>query len=607
MAVIYEIWNPDLEVKRAVKLLRPDHTQESEERFQTEMKISAKLHHPNIVEIYAVGSWNGLPYIEMEEIEGYTVEKLICEAGSLPIDVCTSITIMVGRALNYAHNQTYMLYGKDYHGVIHRDLKPSNIMVPKDGIVKLMDFGIATPTSASIHTMEGTVVGTLQYLSPEQLEGKDIDIRVDIYSLGTVLYEMLTGVRAFPEANLAKLVPDKLNNQYTPLENFKAKIPRALRELVHRCMRHEKERRMANALDFLRALGKIHKTLTNQSPEQIMRNYMQMPRGSKTVVQMRRAKPALLPALIWTLTALSFVSAISVGVLYTVRARRAQYERVVAEMYADNLQSEQADGGPAKLEESVAVKEAQGGDARQNTKAPFQAQPSVARTTAANRAAAHAISQAQQEPHTETPQPRGTGVPQKAATVEPEALPQKPSLLKILQRKYGTENAMTIFVSEVEAGNHKNALEVFREMPKADAESKKALVYKMRALKEAGKSGEANKFLMSNDIADGEFFIEKAMLLYRQKNIPEAEKLLERASTSISEFMEQQVFRSNLLFAKGLCASAAFDANATVSTKKAAMDAWFKVKVQLQRSPEHEHFRKADEEIRRINKVQMAQ
>jgi hypothetical protein len=112
---------------------------------------------------------------------------------------------------------------------------------------------------------------------------------------------------------------------------------------------------------------------------------------------------------------------------------------------------------------------------------------------------------------------------------------------------------------------------------------------------------------MSNDIADGEFLIEKAMLFYRQKNIPEAEKLLERASTSTSEFMEQQVFRSNLLFARGLCASAAFDANATLSTKKAAMDAWFKVKVQLQRSPEHEHFRKADEEIRRINKVQMAQ
>ena len=166
-----------------------------------------------------------LPYIEMELIDGITLEKLIAESGSLPPEVCTSIGIMVGRALNYAHNQSYILYGKRYQGVIHRDLKPGNIMVAKDGIAKLMDFGIAKPMTASIHTIEGMVMGTMQYLAPEQLDGKEVDVRADLYSLGTVLYEMLTGVRAFPEQKLGKLVTDKLSNNYTPLTEFSSQVP----------------------------------------------------------------------------------------------------------------------------------------------------------------------------------------------------------------------------------------------------------------------------------------------------------------------------------------------------------------------------------------------
>ena len=128
MAIIYEIWNPELEVTRAVKLLHPDHSADSEERFYTEMKITAKLHHPNIVEIYSVGKWNNLPYIEMERIDGCTLEKFIADRGALPLEVSTAIAIMVGRALNYAHNQHYVIFGTEYQGIIHRDLKPKNIM-----------------------------------------------------------------------------------------------------------------------------------------------------------------------------------------------------------------------------------------------------------------------------------------------------------------------------------------------------------------------------------------------------------------------------------------------------------------------------------------------
>jgi serine/threonine protein kinase len=104
MSNVYEIWNSHLEMKRAVKLLHPNYSQESKQRFETEIKITAKLDHPNIVEIHAVGEWNGLPFIEMEKIEGVTLEKLVSDRGGLPFDVCTSIGIMMSRALRYAHN-----------------------------------------------------------------------------------------------------------------------------------------------------------------------------------------------------------------------------------------------------------------------------------------------------------------------------------------------------------------------------------------------------------------------------------------------------------------------------------------------------------------------
>jgi serine/threonine protein kinase len=114
MANVYEIWNSKLELNRAVKLLHPNCTEETIQRFDTEIKITAKLHHPNIIEIHAVGCWNDLPYIEMERIDGKTIEALISERGAFPPEVCTAIGVMIGRALRYAHNQEYVIYGKTY-------------------------------------------------------------------------------------------------------------------------------------------------------------------------------------------------------------------------------------------------------------------------------------------------------------------------------------------------------------------------------------------------------------------------------------------------------------------------------------------------------------
>ena len=289
MANVYEIWNPQLEMKRAVKLLHPNYTIESKQRFEMEIKITAKLDHPNIVEIHAVGEWSGLPFIEMEIIDGYTLEKLISDRGSLPFEVCTTIGIMMCRALRYAHSHEYALYGENYHGIIHRDLKPNNIMVSHSGNVKLMDFGIARPIDASIHTTDNSsVLGTMQYLSPEQLEGKKSDIRTDLYSLGAILYELVTGVKAFPESNISRLMLSKIRNEYKPLDSFVLKIPARLKRVIQKCLNREREKRPQNAALLLVELTKILKSLTALSPEAVMQNYMNVECLDKKIIHEKR-------------------------------------------------------------------------------------------------------------------------------------------------------------------------------------------------------------------------------------------------------------------------------------------------------------------------------
>jgi serine/threonine protein kinase len=617
MAVVYEIWNSELEVKRAVKLLKPDHTPESEDRFHTEMKITAKLHHPNIVEIYSVGKWNDqLPYIEMELIDGFTLEKIIADSGSLPPEVCTSIGIMVGRALNYAHNQSYMLYGKRYQGVIHRDLKPGNIMVAKDGIVKLMDFGIAKPMTASIHTIEGMVMGTMQYLAPEQLDGKEVDARADLYSLGVVLYEMLTGTRAFPEQNLGKLVTDKLNNNYVQLSAYSAKIPPALCNLIHHLIRCEKEKRVQAVLEYLRSICAIHKTLTLRAPEQVIEQYMKSGTGQKRLVLLKKKKnaawailwpgiaAALAGVLLFSAVSMkpsplaSLASSISVFVTPMTAAPAAAPQKPVQETIAQRVDS--------ILSLQAALKKGQ------------EQKPVVAEIIEDNIAfiedPASSMKPKHGKPRTKSPSlhvppPASQPVMQKnsadvfaeqAAVPAPE-LPQGQSLLERLKQQFRTSDVMTMFSLEVEAGHFPEALQLYSMLPDALAASKKAKIYRLRALRGAGDTEGAKSVLMTNDVYDGEFYLEKARLYFNAKDYARADELLKRASVSPSQFLDQRQYRELLLYSRGLCASARYDQSRDADTKKTAMEAWFEVKSLFRNSPDHRYFQKADSEIRRIS------
>ncbi len=291
MAAVYEIWNSQLEMYRAVKIINPGSDEIVHERFQTEIKISAKLKHPNIVEIYGVGEWNKLPYIEMEKIDGVGLDEVIAKHGALPAAICTAVGIQICRALNYAHNQDCTIYGKSYHGVIHRDLKPANIMIGENGTVKLMDFGIARPADVSFHTMDGLVAGTLQYLAPEQIERKKLDMRTDLYALGLVMYEIVTGAITFPQTSFANLVTCKTKNKFIPMEAFRIAIPRRLQHVIYKCMQFDIRNRVADAAHLLKDLESIHKTITHKTPEEILAKMMADGGGKKVVLVARKRFP----------------------------------------------------------------------------------------------------------------------------------------------------------------------------------------------------------------------------------------------------------------------------------------------------------------------------
>ena len=244
---------------------------EARERFFTEAKILADIHYPNIVEIHNIGYWEQkTPFLEMEFVDGSSIRQLLTERNRLPLQVALTIAYFTCQSLHYAHTKDYTLYGKVYKGLIHRDIKPDNIIVSKDGIVKLMDFGIARPSEVSLHTIGGKVMGSLAYLSPEQLDGKDIDHRSDIFSLGSVLYEMITGQRAYPQKTISELVRHKSKGEYAPIDSFDIDIPASLKDVIDRSMSLNLMIRYGTAAEFGSALYAEFRNISDRSPSDVL-------------------------------------------------------------------------------------------------------------------------------------------------------------------------------------------------------------------------------------------------------------------------------------------------------------------------------------------------
>jgi serine/threonine protein kinase len=327
MAAVYKVWHEDLEIVRAIKILKPGFDDESKERLRTEAKISAHLHHPNIVEMYGVHFWNdSVPYLEMEYVDGMSLKQLIEREKQIPFPVAVAIIRFVCNALHYAHNQTFTLYGKSYEGIVHRDLKPANILLTREGIPKLADFGIAKPTDISLHTVGQKVMGTFTYLSPEQLNGEPLDRRSDIYSLGIVLYECITGEKAFPQKTLADLIREKLRNQYRRIDSFGIDIPKKLEQIIDKSMQINREKRYADAEEFGNELNDVLAKCTEETPEKILFSHLsgRLAAESQDPENLRRRRRRYLPAVIIGSFFLVFSVIMAVFLAEALKTKHAQ-------------------------------------------------------------------------------------------------------------------------------------------------------------------------------------------------------------------------------------------------------------------------------------------
>lgn len=234
-------------------------------RFALEARAASALNHPGILTIHDVVEHNGQRCLVMEYVEGKTLAEMI-PAGGLPTRDIVRLGREIADALAAAHSS----------GVVHRDLKPGNIMVRPDGRVKLLDFGLAkfpisagnsaaemeTATMQQPVTAQGTIVGTINYMSPEQAEGKSVDARSDIFSLGTVLYEMASGRKAFARETTISTITAILRDEPAPLSSDNvAKVPRELERIITRCLRKERDRRFQTALDVRNAFDELEEEL----------------------------------------------------------------------------------------------------------------------------------------------------------------------------------------------------------------------------------------------------------------------------------------------------------------------------------------------------------
>lgn len=263
MADVYRAHDPEIGRTVAIKALKPDYRRDTAlcARFMREARAAGALNHPHIATIYDVGMADEVPYIAMELVEGQPLDQLLLSHGRLAFDRVAALAAQLSDALSFAHAL----------GVVHRDVKPSNIIVSKDGrTAKLLDFGVAhigdSSSQALARTQAGQVIGTPRYMSPEQALGLPVDHRTDLFSLGAVLYEMVTGKPPFDALGLATLAIQIAQERPAPIERAAADCPAGLRQIIDKLLAKKPEHRFLDGASLSKALSEELDALKNEAP-----------------------------------------------------------------------------------------------------------------------------------------------------------------------------------------------------------------------------------------------------------------------------------------------------------------------------------------------------
>jgi serine/threonine protein kinase len=246
MGTVFKGIDEMLEREVAIKMLRPDFTRESEivERFRSEAITLAKLNHPNVATLHSFFRHADDYFMVMEYVRGETLDSLIRRSGPLPVERAIQLFGLALEGIGHAHTM----------GIIHRDIKPANMMLTEKGSIKVMDFGIARVLGSTRMTRQGTIIGTVEYMAPEQIQGKDSDARTDVYSLGILLYEMVTGRVPFKHDSEFGLMMMQINDPPPPPRTFAPHLPLHVEQAIMRSLAKRPDARFQSVGEFRLAL-----------------------------------------------------------------------------------------------------------------------------------------------------------------------------------------------------------------------------------------------------------------------------------------------------------------------------------------------------------------
>jgi predicted Ser/Thr protein kinase/dipeptidyl aminopeptidase/acylaminoacyl peptidase len=310
MGEVYRARDSRLRREVAIKVLSAELSADADRRnrFEQEARSASALNHHNIVTVHEIGTADSTIYIAMELVDGKTLREVL-QGGPLPTKRLLDISYQIADGLAKAHAA----------GIVHRDLKPENVMVTKDGVVKILDFGLAKllktqedeASNVPTATRAGTVLGTVGYMSPEQASGRPLDFRSDQFSLGSILYEMATGKRAFQRGTSAETLTAIIREETEPVERLNAAIPAPFRWIVERCLQKDPEERYSSTRDLARDVRSVREHLSDVSASG------EVVRGTGPVVPPRRP-----PVLRAALSVAALLAALAGGMLLQKRFAR---------------------------------------------------------------------------------------------------------------------------------------------------------------------------------------------------------------------------------------------------------------------------------------------